>query len=100
MGDKVGSIYIWSLENNEPKLVAVQENVLEVFSCSFQFDHHDCSLKDDVEIIVSIGPDAFILANGHNQIKVWNLKSNLIEQIRVKNVFLTSIIDCSLVLGQ
>jgi len=34
VGDKVGSVYVWRLIDNEPQLVAVQENILEV---SIQF---------------------------------------------------------------
>ena len=43
-------------------------------------------LQDDVEIIVAISPELFILANGQNQIKVWNVKLNTIEQIRVNEI--------------
>ncbi|CAF3461067.1 unnamed protein product [Rotaria sp. Silwood1] len=67
VGDKVGSIHIWRLINNEPKLVAVQE----------------CLLENDVETIVSISRDVFLFANGQNQIKIWNMNSNTIEHIRL-----------------
>lgn len=30
VGDKVGSVHVWSLIDNEPKLVILQENILEV----------------------------------------------------------------------
>ncbi|CAF4610702.1 unnamed protein product, partial [Rotaria sp. Silwood2] len=66
VGDKVGSIHVWRLINNEPKLATVQE----------------CILENDVETIVSISRDVFLLANGQNQIKIWNMNSNTIEHIR------------------
>ncbi len=40
-----------------------------------------------METIVPISQDAFALANGENQIKVWNVKLNSIEQIQVKDSF-------------
>ncbi|CAF4219632.1 unnamed protein product [Rotaria socialis] len=67
VGDKVGSIHVWNLVDNEPKLLVVQE----------------CILENDVETIVPINPDEFLLANGQNQIKIWNLHSNTIEHIRL-----------------
>ncbi|CAF4245591.1 unnamed protein product, partial [Rotaria sp. Silwood2] len=67
VGDKVGSIHVWRLINNEPKLATVQE----------------CILENDVETIVSISRDVFLLANGQNQIKIWNMNSNTIEHIRL-----------------
>ncbi|CAF0951427.1 unnamed protein product [Rotaria sordida] len=67
IGDKVGSIHIWCLINNEPKLVAVQE----------------CILENDVETIVPMGQDVFLFANGQYQIKIWNMSSNTVEHIRL-----------------
>ena len=89
VGDKVGSVHVWRLVDHEPKLINVQENALEV-------ERHDlfietkissalCIFKDDVEIIVPINTEVFLLANGQNQIKVWNVKLNTIEQIRVRD---------------
>jgi hypothetical protein len=41
VGDKVGSVHVWSLIDNEPKLVILQENILEVkfnyFSMNLMF---------------------------------------------------------------
>ncbi|CAM4744928.1 unnamed protein product [Rotaria magnacalcarata] len=67
VGDNVGSIHVWHLVDNEPKLLVVQE----------------CILENDVETIVPINSDEFLLANGQNQIKIWNLHSNTIEHIRL-----------------
>ena len=40
-------------------------------------------------MIVALTEDIFILANGQNQIKLWNVKLNTTEQIQVMKVFLT-----------
>ncbi|CAF0843157.1 unnamed protein product [Adineta steineri] len=67
VGDEVGNIYVWSLIDKEPKLVTVQE----------------CLVENDVEIIISINHETFLLANKQNQIKFWNVKSDTTEQIRL-----------------
>ncbi len=39
-------------------------------------------------MIVPIGQEGFVLANRENQIKIWNMKINKVEQIRVKEILL------------
>ena len=43
VGDKVGSVHVWSLVNNEPRLVVLQENILEVRS-DFRPMDRTCSI--------------------------------------------------------
>ncbi|CAF0968199.1 unnamed protein product [Adineta ricciae] len=67
VGDEVGNVYIWGLIDREPKLIVVQE----------------CILENDVDLIIPVNHETFLLANRENQVKLWNLKSDTVEQIRV-----------------
>ena len=45
VGDQMGSVHVWRLVDNEPKLFVVQENILEVqigyFQIQFPVSHLD-----------------------------------------------------------
>ncbi|CAF3919790.1 unnamed protein product [Rotaria sp. Silwood2] len=71
VGDKVGSIHVWCLIDNEPKLAGVKESILE----------------NDVHIIVSINEDVLLLADGQNQMILWHVKLNTIKHISLKDTF-------------
>ncbi|CAF0804031.1 unnamed protein product [Adineta ricciae] len=80
VGDKVGSLHVWSLVQDEPKLAVVKESVIE----------------NDVYIIVCIDHNIFLLANGQNHIKIWNVSLNSFEHIQINEVFGTTQTICSL----
>ncbi|CAF0968280.1 unnamed protein product [Adineta steineri] len=71
IGDKVGSIHIWTLVDNEPKLEEVQESILE----------------NDVHLVVCINQETFLLANGQNQIKLWNVNLNTFDEIQLNDTY-------------
>ncbi|CAF4732660.1 unnamed protein product [Rotaria sp. Silwood1] len=80
IGDKIGSVHVWCLINNEPKLVAVKESILE----------------NDVHMIVFINEEVFLLADGQNQMILWNVKLNTIKHISLKDTFGTIQSICSI----
>ncbi|CAF0869591.1 unnamed protein product [Rotaria sordida] len=71
VGDKVGSVHVWCLINNEPKLVVIEESILE----------------NDVHIIVCINQEVVLLADDQNQMILWNVKLNTIKHISLKDTF-------------
>lgn len=86
VGDKVGNVHIWRLIDHEPKLLGVQECILEVIKTILSKLGMSSEYQNDVETIVPLNQDEFLFANGKNQIKIWNLPSNTIEHIRVKKI--------------
>ncbi|CAF1942420.1 unnamed protein product [Rotaria magnacalcarata] len=71
VGDEVGSAHIWCLTDNEPRLLAVKESIIE----------------KDVQMIVSINEESFLLANEQNQMKLWHVRSNTIADISLDNTY-------------
>mgnify|MGYP002378582520 FL=1 len=71
VGDQVGNVHMWKLIDNEPKLSSVKESILE----------------NDISSIVSINQEEFVLTNGHNQVKFWNVKYDTFEEIRTPDKY-------------